>query len=80
VFFAYFGPETVMPMTSVVATIAAFLMMFGKTIFRYLVAWARVARYRIARASRIHSPHSVVERPVRRRIRPPAMRHEASRT
>lgn len=31
---AYFGPETVLPMTSVVATVAGLFMMFGRTLFR----------------------------------------------
>ncbi len=36
---AYFGPETVMPMTSIIATIAAMVMMFGKTMFRFAFGW-----------------------------------------
>ena len=31
VVFAYFGPETVMPVTSILATVAAVVMMFGKS-------------------------------------------------
>jgi hypothetical protein len=32
--FAYFGPETVLPLTSLVATLVGFLMMFGQQIVR----------------------------------------------
>ena len=31
-FAPYFGPETVMPMTSILATIGAVVLMFGRTI------------------------------------------------
>lgn len=41
---AYFGPETVMPMTSIVATVAAMAMMFGKTIFRIAFGWLMLLR------------------------------------
>ena len=30
--FAYFGPETILPMTSIVAAIGGFLLMFGKNV------------------------------------------------
>ena len=33
ILFGYFGPETVLPVTSIVATIAGFAMMFGRHIF-----------------------------------------------
>jgi hypothetical protein len=39
VILAYFGPETVMPVTSVIATIAAVGMMFGRTMLRLAVGW-----------------------------------------
>lgn len=34
--FAYLGPETVLPMTSVVATVVGVLMMCGRSTFRFL--------------------------------------------
>lgn len=30
--FAYFGPETILPMTSILAAIGGFLLMFGKNV------------------------------------------------
>jgi hypothetical protein len=39
---AYFGPETVMPMTSVIATAVAFVMMFGRTVLRWTLGWLNV--------------------------------------
>jgi hypothetical protein len=32
--FAYFGPETLLPMTSVVATVVGIVLMFGRNAFR----------------------------------------------
>lgn len=39
--FAYFGPETIMPMTSVVATVFGVTLMFGRNTFRF--AWRMVS-------------------------------------
>jgi hypothetical protein len=55
---AYFGPETVMPMTSVIATIAAMVMMFGKTIWRMALGWIGWLRARAGRrTSASFRPH-----------------------
>jgi hypothetical protein len=35
--FAYLGPETMLPMTSVVAGVAGVLMMFGRSSVRWIV-------------------------------------------
>ena len=42
--FAYFGPETVLPMTSIVATVVGLVMMFGKNTFRLLFRWRKFRR------------------------------------
>ena len=60
VVFAYFGPETVMPMTSIVATVAAVVVMFGKTIFRFAVGWVRTAWYGVRRRNATPAPHFTV--------------------
>jgi hypothetical protein len=79
ILFAYFGPETLMPMTSVVATIAAFVMMFGKSIFRHTVGWIRMARSRMHRGHRVPAPHFAVGlRRARRRISRVLVRSGAS--
>ena len=57
VVFAYFGPETVMPMTSILATVAALVMMFGKTIFRFTFGWVRLAGSRLRRRNATPPPH-----------------------
>ncbi|MGC8643049.1 MAG: hypothetical protein ACP5XB_24585 [Isosphaeraceae bacterium] len=57
VLFAYFGPETVMPMTSVVATIAAVVMMFGRTICRFTLGWICTAWYRMRGKNATPAPH-----------------------
>ncbi|QEH37483.1 hypothetical protein OJF2_60740 [Aquisphaera giovannonii] len=38
---AYFGPETVMPVTSIIATAAAMVAMFGKGAFRLVFGGLR---------------------------------------
>jgi hypothetical protein len=63
VVFAYFGPETVMPMTSVIATFAAVVLMFGKTLFRFAVGWVRTAWYVVRRNHAASAPHFTVGRP-----------------
>lgn len=60
VLFAYFGPETVMPMTSVVATVAAVVMMFGRTICRFTLGWVRSAWYRMRGKNAMPAPHFVL--------------------
>jgi hypothetical protein len=42
--FAYFGPETVLPVTSVVATVLGIVMMFGKNTFRFILQWRKAER------------------------------------
>ena len=41
VLLAYFGPETVLPMTSVIATVVGLFMMFGRNTLRFLFRWRR---------------------------------------
>ncbi len=62
VLFAYFGPETVMPMTSILATIVAVVMMFGRTVYRFAIGWVRAAWYRMRGRNTTPAPHFVVGR------------------
>jgi hypothetical protein len=58
-----------MPMTSVVATMAALVMMFGRSIMRYTFGTIRTGRSSLPRGHRIPAPHFVVGlRRARRRI------------
>jgi hypothetical protein len=50
--FAYFGPETVLPMTSVVATVLGFAMMFGRHTLRLIVRCCRLILIGSSRALR----------------------------
>ena len=72
---AYLGPETMLPMTSVVAGVAGFLMMFG----RKAVRWT-VAAFRTVTSRRKARPESSM-RPRRIGVRPGAgiKRDEASK-
>ena len=54
---AYFGPETVMPMTSIFATIAAVVLMFGKRLFRLVAYWIRRATFRWRHGQAPTGPH-----------------------
>jgi hypothetical protein len=58
--FAYFGPETVMPVTSILATAAAVVMMFGKTILRFALGGVRTAWYRVRGGNSTPAPHFVI--------------------
>jgi hypothetical protein len=39
--FAYFGPETVLPLTSVVAAVVGVVLMFGRNTVRFIASWLR---------------------------------------
>ncbi len=54
--FAYLSPETVLPVTSLLATVAGVVMMFGRTIFRPVLRWVRFARIR-RRVHAVQTPH-----------------------
>lgn len=47
--FAYFGPETVLPLASVLATVFGVILMFGRASFRILLAPFRLLRNRARR-------------------------------
>jgi hypothetical protein len=55
--FAYFGPETVMPVTSIVATVAAVILMYGKSLFRLVAGWIRRASFRRRHGGAATGPH-----------------------
>lgn len=42
ILFGYFGPETVLPVTSIIATIAGLAMMFGRHTLRLIVSCGRL--------------------------------------
>jgi hypothetical protein len=70
--FAYFGPETLLPATSIVATIVGIVMMLGQGSFRFILQYCRrVLRRRKGVASASH-PHFQVcdQEPVRTTTRP----------
>ncbi len=60
--FAYFGPETVMPVTSIIATVGALAMMFGKTLVRFTVGWIRTIGRTAGPKSEPPAPHFTVGR------------------
>jgi hypothetical protein len=62
VLFAYFGPETVMPVTSVIATVGAIVVMFGKTIFRFTLGWLRGLGRRRTVGHTTPAPHFTMPR------------------
>ena len=61
--FAYFGPETVLPMTSFIATIVGCGMMFGRFFLRHIIQFCRMVwlwpRRGVMPASRYYrGPHT----------------------
>ena len=54
---AYFGPETVMPMTSILATVVGVFLMFGKSLIRLGTYWARRATLGMRRGKSTTRPH-----------------------
>jgi len=54
---AYFGPETVMPVTSILATIAAVVLLFGKSMLRLVAGWVRRATFRRRHGQTPSGPH-----------------------
>ncbi len=53
---AYFGPETVLPMTSIVAAAVGVVMMFGRNSLRFALMFARRAFRFVAKGSRGRRP------------------------
>jgi len=54
---AYVGPETVLPMTSILATIGAVVMLCGKNLFRLIAYWVRRATFRRRQGRAATGPH-----------------------
>lgn len=64
--FAYFGPETLMPVTSILATVAGVFLMFGRAGFR-LVSGRGLFRLRSTHQTAVPAPHVALRRrPVQR--------------
>ncbi len=60
--FAYFGPDTVLPVTSLLATLAGLVVMFGRQMLLIVVGACRLVlsgkvRTTIPDQSRAHPPH-----------------------
>ncbi len=56
--FAYFGPDTFLPVTSIIATAVGVFLMFGRRSIRYLAAFLLPTRPRVARRMAPRTPHS----------------------
>ena len=55
--FAYMSPETVLPVTSLLATVVGVAMMFGRTAYRLAVRWVRFVMTRRSRGEALKGPH-----------------------
>ena len=55
--FAYLSPETVLPVASVFATVVGVVMMVGRSGFRFVFGWLRMARFQKPRQSVLKGPH-----------------------
>jgi len=56
-FFAYFSPETLLPITSIVATIAGLFMMLGRGFLRFIIGCGRRGVRRAGRIAGVSRPH-----------------------
>jgi hypothetical protein len=54
---AYFSPDTLLPATSVIATIAGVMMILGRTSFRFLIYCFRRSIRFSSRVAPINEPH-----------------------
>jgi len=59
--FAYFGPETLMPLTSIVAAVAGVFLMFGKNTFRLIAGIFRNVGRAFHRGPQVPAPHVASE-------------------
>ncbi|WP_422924601.1 hypothetical protein [Singulisphaera sp. PoT] len=57
ILFAYFGPETILPITSVIATVAGVALMCGKNSIRFAMRCGKVAFLRSRRMVAVGRPH-----------------------
>jgi hypothetical protein len=55
--FAYFGPETLLPVTSIVATIVGIVMMLGRGSFRFILQFFRRVLRRRKGVAAVSHPH-----------------------
>jgi hypothetical protein len=61
--FAYIGPETLLPMTSVVATIVGFALVLGRNTLRLLLAAAKPLVLRPVRTIVRNETWSILKKP-----------------
>jgi hypothetical protein len=57
IFFAYFTPETLLPVTSIIATGVGIVMMVGRGSVRFVVRNARRLRARAKPIAGVSAPH-----------------------
>jgi hypothetical protein len=56
-FFAYFSPETMLPLSSLIATIAGFALFLRRSSMRFVVHCCRESLRRLRPDARSNSPH-----------------------
>jgi hypothetical protein len=56
--FAYFGPDNILPLTSIIATVVGFFMMFGRKSFLFLGSFLTFNRKKSTRRQVVARPHS----------------------
>jgi hypothetical protein len=55
--FAYFSPETLLPVTSILATVCGLVMMFGRTTLRLIARGVGRSRFHKQATHRLEGPH-----------------------
>ena len=57
IFFAYFSPETLLPVTSIVATIAGIAMLLGRSSLQFVIGCCRRGLRRVGLIAGVSRPH-----------------------
>ena len=57
----YFSPETMLPLSSLIATIVGFALLIKRSSIRFVVHWFRAAFRRGPAASSVNKPHFVTQ-------------------
>ena len=59
---AYVDPVTVLPLTSVIATVVGVIMFCGKSVLQAVVRWTRLAKLRRRRGTGLRGAHFELQR------------------
>lgn len=65
----YFSPETMLPLSSVLATVVGFALLVQRSTIRFALRFVRAAFRRRPSGEAVKAPHFAAERPAREEVR-----------